>query len=154
MSAPSFPRRVALDVDFGEHTEALLLQRGAHPLHGGCERYGQANSDAVGHRVGSLPGWWVDQPQVLPVAEQVQAAAQDRVVDGLAVVAGNGTPLPLAGHRQRNVDLRRVPAGERGTELGVEPLGDAARHPPPAAPAIAAPTGHPGWRAAWKTRHE
>jgi len=66
----------------------------------------------------------VDQPEVLVVAEQVQPAAQHRVVDGLAAVAGDGTPLPVAGDPHRDVQLARVAAGESGAQFGVEPLRD------------------------------
>ncbi len=66
----------------------------------------------------------MDQAEVFAVAEQVQPAAQHRVVDGLATVAGDGTPLPLAGHAEREVQVAGVAAGERRAQFGVESLRD------------------------------
>jgi len=50
----------------------------------------------------------VDQSEVFAVAEQPQSPAQHRVVGRLAAVAGDGPPLALAGHGERDVEFIRV----------------------------------------------
>jgi hypothetical protein len=62
--------------------------------------------------------------QVLAAALEFQAAPQDRVVGGLAGVAGDRGELGGAVDGDREVDLCRRPADKRGSELGVEGFRD------------------------------
>ena len=57
-------------------------------------------------------------------AGELEAPAQHRVVGGLAAVAGDGPPLAIAVHGDREVDLDGAAAPEVGAELGVERGGD------------------------------
>ncbi len=66
----------------------------------------------------------MEKSQVLAVAEQLQATLQYRVVDGLAAMVVDGSPLNHARYPHRDVQVPGVAAGECRAQLGVESFGD------------------------------